>query len=230
VARPDGLQRAGVQGADRLPRDEDLDLLVELGLGIHRRLNEERARQGRPVLGPEEVSFWYLAHRLGRRLLGAWGRRLPGLQSHGPGVWRCRLLGRPIFLVSGGDLPVEEASLPLHLVARESGETGQAVARLVAGHAELWDRYSGWLASLHPAAFEEVKNMAKGTRGQLRLDLTPVIETMGMDWLIEQVGAKQVIEHLGAKRVIRELGGVEGLLAELTPDQRRQLRRLLSNE
>jgi hypothetical protein len=144
--------------------------------------------------------------------------------------------------------PVEEASLPLHLVARESGETEQAVARLVAGHAELWDRYSGWLASLHPAAFEEVKNMAKGTRGQLRLDLTPVIETMGMDWLIEQVGAKEVIEHVGAKkfieqlgakeflrqlgpkRLIAELGGVEGLLAELTPDQRRQLRRLLSNE
>jgi hypothetical protein len=68
------------------PRDADLDLLVELGLGIHRRLNEERAKQKRPVLGPEETSLWYLANRLGRRLRSGWGQRVPGLQSHAPGV------------------------------------------------------------------------------------------------------------------------------------------------
>src|SRR5439155_17840199 len=124
VPRPDDLERAGeFKGPTVSPRDADLDLLVELGLGIHRRLNEERTKQKRPVLGPEEMSLWYLANRLGRRLLRGWGQRVPGLSPHGPGIWRCTVLGRPVFLVSGSELPVEEASLPLHLIAQESGET-----------------------------------------------------------------------------------------------------------
>jgi hypothetical protein len=196
-----------------------------LGLGIRRRLNEQEAKRRRPVLGPQEASFWYLANRLGRRLLRGWGRRLPGLQPHGPGVWRCTVLGHPLFLVSGTDLPVEEASLPLHLVARESGETEQALARLVAGRPELWERYGGWLASLHPAAYEEVQGMARQSRQPLRLDLTPIVRTMGMDWVIRQLGAERVIEHLGAREVVQHLG-VNRLWAELTPEQRRQLKRL----
>src|SRR5919108_5142355 len=38
------------------PRDEDLESLFEVGLGIHRRLNEERSQEQQPLLGPEEVS------------------------------------------------------------------------------------------------------------------------------------------------------------------------------
>jgi hypothetical protein len=209
------------------PRDEHLNLLVELGLGISRRLNEERAKQRQPALGPQETALWYLVNRLGRRLLRSWGQRVPGLRPHGQAIWRCEVLGHPVFLVSGNSLPVEEASLPLHLVARESAETEQAVARLVAGRPELWERYGGWLASLHPAAYKEVQGMARQTREPLRLDLRPIVESMGMEWVIEQLGAKHVIEHLGAKRVIDELGGVKTIWAELTPEQRRQLKRLM---
>jgi hypothetical protein len=208
------------------PRDEHLALLVELGLGIHRRLNEERARQKRPALGPEETAFWYLANRLGRRLLNSWGQRLPGLRPHEPGVWRGQVLGHSLFLVSGTRLPVEEASLPLHLVARESAATELAVARLVAGSPALWERYGGWLASLHPTAYEEVQGMARQTREPLRLDLTPIVKTMGMKWVIEQLGAKRVIEELGVPRVIEGLGGVKKVWAELTPEQRQELKRL----
>jgi hypothetical protein len=227
------------------PREEDLDLLVELGLGIRRRLNAERSRQGRPALGPNETALWYLANRLGRRLLRGWGRRVTGLRPHSPGIGRCSVLGHPVFLVSSRELPVEEASLPLHLVARESGETELAVANLVAASAALWDRYGGWLASLHPAAYLEVQGMAKQTKRPFRLDLTPVINTMGMEWVIEQLGTKRVIEELGTKRVIEELGtkrvieelgtkqvieglgGVKRLWAELSPEQRRELKRLV---
>jgi hypothetical protein len=69
------------------PRDGDLEDLVEVGLGIHRRLNEERHRQQQAVLGPEQVSFWYLANRLGRRLLASWEQRMGGLEQRGDGVW-----------------------------------------------------------------------------------------------------------------------------------------------
>jgi hypothetical protein len=100
------------------------------------------------------------------------------------------------------------------------------VARLLAGRPELWERYDGWLASLHPAAFEEVENMAKGTRQRFRIDLEPLVKSMGLERVIEQLGAKRVIEHLGLRRVIKEAGGVEQLWAQLTPEERRQLKRL----
>jgi hypothetical protein len=113
------------------------------------------------------------------------------------------------------------------------------VARLVAANAALWDRYGGWLASLHPAAYEEVQGMARKTKEPLRLDLTPIVKTMGMDWVIDHLGTKQVIdhlgtkrviEHLGLKRVINELGGVKRLWAELSPEQRRELKQLFQGE
>src|SRR5579883_2972339 len=44
------------------PRSEDVELLVELGLGIDRRLRADSAQQGQHRLRPEEVSFWYLAN------------------------------------------------------------------------------------------------------------------------------------------------------------------------
>src|SRR5947199_3022062 len=49
------------------PRRGDVDLLIELGLGIDRRLYQERGRHGQRRPGPGEVSFWYLANRLGQR-------------------------------------------------------------------------------------------------------------------------------------------------------------------
>jgi hypothetical protein len=193
------------------PWDGDLALVVELGLGIARRLNDERARQGGSPLGPEDTTFWYPANRLGRRLLRGWRDRVTGLRPEGPGVWRTAVLGHPVVLVGGGELPVEEASLPLHLVARGPAETERAVARLVAGRADLWERYGGWLASLHPAAYGEVEGMARQTTKPLRLDLTPIVQTMGMDWVVEQLGAKRVVELLGVRRVVDELGGVRKL-------------------
>jgi hypothetical protein len=209
-------------------RDEDLDLLVELGLGIHRRLNEERAKQERQKLGPEETSFWYLANHLGRRLRHGWSQRVSGIQQQSQGLWRCTLLGHPIFLVSGIDLPVEEASLPLHLIAQEPTEKEREVAQLVAGRPELWERYGGWLASFHPVVFEEVRGMAKKKKEPFRIDLKPLVKTMGMQWVIDQLGAKEVVEHLGDKQVVEQMG-VKRLLAALTPEQQRELKNLLKD-
>jgi hypothetical protein len=209
------------------PRDEDLDALVELGLGIRRRLIEERASAGHPTLAPSEVSLWYLAHRLGRRLLRGWRGRMPGLREHGPGVWRWDVLGHPVFLVSGRELPVEEASLPLHLISRESSASERAAARLVAGRGELWDRYSAWLASLHPALFEEVIDMAKRTREKPYPDLAPIVKMMGLDWVVEHLGAQKVLQVLGPKRYVEEAGGAEKFLSGLSPEQREEFKRLL---
>jgi len=85
------------KGPSASPRRGDVELLIELGLGIERRLSRDR-RRGRVV--PEAVSFWYLANHLGRRFLAEVERKLGLLELIGPGLWRCRLLGRLLFWVS----------------------------------------------------------------------------------------------------------------------------------
>ena len=201
------------------PRDEDLELLIELGLGIHRRLNDKQVKQGQPTLGPEALSLWFLANRLGRRLLRNWGRRLTGLEPHGPGVWRCwsaasicRWRRRACrFTYSPGSL----------------GETEEAMARLVAGSTELWERYGPWLVSLHKAAFKGVEDMVRKMKGALRPDLSAVIDLLGLEYVIEQAGLKRVIEEIGLPRVVDEVGGPKKFLAQLSPEQRQQFKQIL---
>src|SRR5262245_10511719 len=141
------------------PRHGDVELLVELGLGIDRRLRAESGGQRR--LAPEAVSFWYQANHLGRRFVRGLERRLGPLEALGPGLWRSRLLGRLLFWVSSIDLPVEEDSLPLHIVGHEPPATERRVAELVAEKPGLQPLYSNWMAILHPTTWKEVETMAQ---------------------------------------------------------------------
>jgi hypothetical protein len=235
------------------PRHGDLDRLVELGLGIHRRLNEERIKQKQPPVEAEEVSFWYLANRLGSRYLGSARAELGELEPLGEGIWRCRVLRRLIYLVSGSDLPVERDSLPLHVLGRESLETELAVARVVAAEPALLRTFGEWVTGFHPAAKEEMWAMARTKSREFKFYLEPFIELMGIEEvirqlgperlidqlgpkrLIEQLGPKRLIEHLGPERVLELMGpdklvekkGVDWFLAKLTPAQRRELKRRL---
>jgi hypothetical protein len=155
--------------------------------------------------------------------------------------------------VSSVDLPVEEDSLPLHLVGRESPATERLVARLLLERRELRERYGGWLASLHPTAWREVEDMARTAGKKLELDLRPAIEYLGLARVIDQVGLDRVIEQVGIDRVIAQIGldrviaqvgldrvieqvgekevikqiGLERLLAHLSPAERRELKRRL---
>jgi hypothetical protein len=172
---------------------------------------------------------------LGRRFLRQVEHKLGSLDSLGPGLWRCRLLGRLLFWVSSVDLPVEEDSLPLHLVGREPLTTERQVARLVLEQPELQARYAGWLASLHPTAWKEVEAMARTAGKKLKLDLRPAIEYLGLEQVIEQVGLDRVIEQVGLDRVIEQVGrkelikriGLDAFLANLSPAERRELKRRL---
>jgi hypothetical protein len=57
-----------LKGPSVSARLDDLDALLEVGLGIERRLD---ALEGSPKIPRNEVSFWYLANHLGRRFLAA---------------------------------------------------------------------------------------------------------------------------------------------------------------
>jgi hypothetical protein len=207
-------------------RLRDLDRLVELGLGIDRRRNEERSRQRLQLVPPREVSFWYLANHLGSRFLRGADRHLGRLEPWGNGVWRSTVLGRLIFLVSSVDLPVEPDSLPLLIVGKLPPVTEKAVAHLVGEQPALWQQYGQWLVTLHPDILEEVEAMAKTAKREFKIDLNPAIELMGMEEVIRQVGLERVIEHCGPEKVIKQIG-LDRLLASLTPAERRELKRRL---
>jgi hypothetical protein len=53
------------------------------------------------------------------------------------------------------------------------------------------------------------------------------VEQLGAKRVVDELGARRVVDELGARRVVDELGGVKKLLAELSPEQRRELKRLL---
>jgi hypothetical protein len=164
--------------------------------------------------------------------------------------------------VSSVDLPVEEDSLPLHLVGREPLATERQVARLVLGQPALQALYGSWLASLHPTVWKEIEAMARAAGKKLNLDLRPAIEYLGLERVIEQVGLERVIEQVGLERLIEQMGiervvdqvglervieqvgidrvlaqlgerevvkriGVQRWLANLSPAERRELKRLL---
>ena len=134
--------------------------------------------------------------------------------------------------------------LPLHVVGREPPATELEVARLVLARPELQERYSGWLATLHPSAWEEIEAMARTANKALKIDFRPAIERLGlafileqagMDRVIEQVGIDRVIEQVGIDRVIEQVGkkevikriGLDDFLANLSPAERRELKRRL---
>jgi predicted small integral membrane protein len=234
------------------PRRGHLESLVELGLGIDRQLRARTAPSQRRR-SPKDMSFWYLANHLGRRFLREAERLLGNLQPAGTGLWRSEVLGRLVFLVSSIDLPVEADSLPLHIVGQEPLATELQVAQLVVEQPKLQQLYGGWMASLHPSAWKEIEAMVRKAGKGLWVDLEPAIEAMGVDRIVETVGIKRFIELLGSKRILDEIGskrfievfgskrfieefgsrrliqeiGLENLVSNLSPAERRELKRRL---
>ena len=139
---------------------------------------------------------------------------------------RFTLLERLVFLVSSIDLPVEADSLPLHVVGIEPLATERQVARLVLEQPDLQHLYGGWIASLHPNAWKEIEAMTRTARKKLEIDLRPAIEYLGLDHVIEQVGIDRVIEQIGKKEVVKRIG-LDDFLANLSPAERRELKRRL---
>jgi hypothetical protein len=207
-------------------RFADLDALVELGLGVHRRLNEEQDKQSRPQLGREEVSFWYLANHLGGRFLRDAATLLGPLEPLADGVWRARSLARAVLLVSVRAVAVERDSVPLHVLAKESEQTRVAVARLVVENAELWRMDSTCLGTFLPDVWKEILRMARAKKEQPVFDIRPLIKALGPEEFIKQVGLKTAIEELGVQRVVDEIG-IDELLARLSPEQRGEIKRRL---
>jgi hypothetical protein len=204
----------------------DLDLLVELGLGIDRRLNEDRTRQRQPSLDEAEVSFWYIVNHLGRRFLREAQDVLGPLEEASPGVRRSQLLRRSLFLVDGRAVPVDRESVALHLVGEESPAIERELARVIVEEPGYWQRYGPLLGALHPNIFEEASRMASAKGKGKGWSLRPFIEKIGLKKYLEEVEVADAIATYGPKKVIKALG-VEQLVANLSPEDRERLKELL---
>jgi hypothetical protein len=219
------------KGPTVTPRPRDLALLVEVGLGIDRRLNGERRR----AMPEREVSFWYLANRLSRGFLEEAEGRLGTLEPLAAGVWRGQALTHPCRLVSTVDLPVDEDSLPLHVVGAEPEEKERQVGEFVVAEQERLSAYGGIFATLHPHTWKELQVMAKSRNRRIEFDIRPAVDTLGLEEVIRQIGAQAVIAQLGPKTLIEQLGldavlkqvKADDLMAHLPRATREELKRLL---
>jgi hypothetical protein len=211
-------------------RVRDLDRLVEVGLGIDRWLNEERAKRKEKPLPPEEVSFWYVTNHLGKRFLRDARLRLGELTAERPGVWRCVLLQRPVFLVSSVALPVEEDTLPMHVLADSPDEVERQVTEFVIDRPSLWKRYGPTLSLLHAETLEEVAAMGKAMKKKMTLDWARLFDIAEEEEVIQAffkaVGVKRVLELLPPEQVVKTLG-VDWLVAGLSPAMRKELKERL---
>lgn len=216
-------------------RVDHLDLLVELGLGIHRRLNEEQDQQGQARVDRAEVALWYVAGALGRRWLAAAERLLGPLELLDTGVWRATCLGRPLVLVSGRAVPLARDTLPLHLLQDELEAQLPALARVLGDNVDLLPTYGPWLFSMHPALFREVQAMARTKGKKAAFDFQGMVNVVGWREILRQTGLRSLIDEMGVKSLIDEVGvkplidevGLERLVEQMTPQQRRELAELL---
>jgi hypothetical protein len=141
--------------------------------------------------------------------------------------------------VSRIELPVDEDSIPLHLVGKEPATTELEVARFIAAEPALWQRYNPWLLTLHPSAWQEVRSiMARASRREFTIDLRPAIDELGLEYVIQQIGIEQVVEQIGMDRLIDQINAkkatrrrvLDRLLDTLSTAERRELKRRLEGE
>src|SRR5439155_1702293 len=183
-----------------------LDALAELGLGIHRRLNEDCIKERRPRVARRDVAFWYLANHLGRRFLRDARNLLGPLDSLGDGVWGATLLQRSLILVSGRAVPVDRDSLPVHVLSVEPEEQKRTLAQVLRQNLDLWPTYAGWLAGAYPALTREIAQMGRTKSKKFVFDFRPFLQEVGWREIIRQAGLKPLIDEVGLKPLIDEIG------------------------
>ncbi len=208
-------------------RFDELHALIELGFGIHRRLNELQQRERRrgdeegqgahPDVDYPDVSFWYLVNHLGGRFLAEAPWHLPGLMQVTAGLWQASVFSHPLFLVSTRELEVERESLPLHVLAGVADADKGTVKTVLQAEPALWPNYGPWLFIHEPALWREISQMATQQQGPLTLDFRPLAdylkETGGLKRFLEEVGVKEAVEAVGVKEVVEAVGVKEAVEA-----------------
>jgi hypothetical protein len=165
------------------------------------------------------VSFWYLANHLGKRFLRDVIEFTGNLEAVSPGLWHGRVLGRPLWLVSNGDVPIDVESAPVSMVSEQSTERALELARVAVSSDELWETYGPLLGTYFPNQTEEFSIMAT-KQGRKKFDMGVVarnaVKAASAEELVKSGVAEEVVDKIGLDRLDR-------ILAALKPEELREL-------
>jgi hypothetical protein len=208
--------------------EADLELLVHVGTGLTYRFNEERRARQEVALANHQVSFWYLVPTLGETFLGhARGRTHFDYQTGG--LWRGRVWGHPVWLVSYHDVPVEEDTIPLHLLDWEP-PAPRLLGELVVQRQELVERFASWLRALQPGLWEEIRHMASTAKDRPIIDWEAVGKIANLEEVLRLIPPERVSQVLGIDRLIAATETKKVKEALLKRFSREELQELLRSE
>jgi hypothetical protein len=191
------------KGPSDSAEEADLELLLHVGTGLAFRLNEERRVKKEEVLPYHRVSFWYLAPTLGETFLGhARSRTLFEYQTGG--LWRGSVWNHPVWLLSYHDVPVEEDTIPLHLLDSEPN-VPRSLGELVVQRQELLERFAMWLRALQPELWKEIRHMASTVRDRI-IDWEALGEITNLEEVLPFIPSDRVVAVIGRERLIETMG------------------------
>jgi hypothetical protein len=213
------------KGMTDAPEEDDLELLFHVGTGLAYKINQERRERREARLEENQMAFWYVARNLGETFLGH-ARLRTAFVYQTDGVWMGRAWGHPVFLVSGGNLPVQEDSVPLLLM---QDRAPRGLADLVVGTPLLLERFAAWLRSLQPEIWKEVRDMA-ARKGIIDWERVGQVEDLGE--ILPLIPLERVAQHVaqceGVQSVIKAAGPekvIEAMRLLFTPEQLQELLR-----
>ena len=141
-----------------------------------------------------------------------------GLEGVGPGLWRGRVLGRTLWLVSNRDVSIDVESAPLSVVSEQSAERVLELAKVVVSSEELWETYGQLLGTHFPDQIKELADMAT-KHGRKKFDMGVVARNA-----VKAASAEELEKSGVAEEVVGKIG-VDRILAALKPEQMRELRK-----
>ena len=213
---------------------DDLELLVHVGTGLTYRFNEKREPDA-PRETNRQVSFWYLARKLGDTFLSH-ARLLTPLTYETGGLWRGAVWGHPVWLLSYEDAVVEVDTVPLFLMGPEA-KTPKELGTLALQNQEWLWRFAEWFETLQPILFKEIRRMAETMSGGPRLnwkaigeltDLREVLDAIPPEEIIERLGMEVTVETMGPERILETRAAkklVEVIKNRLTTEELQEMLR-----
>src|SRR3984957_19424490 len=142
---------------------------------------------------------------------------------------RGQIMERPVYMVDAEALPVDEDSVPLHLLEPQPSEKAMMAARLVVKEPSLWKYFHLLAGSSHPSILEEILAMARTLKKRPKLDIKQYPNLAeALLQAIPQLDVKEVIHEIGVKPVLDEL--LSQMLASDLADLKRRLDDKTSNK
>jgi hypothetical protein len=133
-------------------------------------------------------------------------------------LWQTTVFRHPVFLVTVQELEVERDSLALHVLSGVPEAARGTVVQALQAEPALWPNYGGWLAANEAAIWQEISRMA-GKKGR---DRTPTLKLLA-EYLRDGGRVADFKSFL-------EAYGIKQLWADLSPEQREELRRLVRQD